>query len=112
MWLRIVRARRSGIDLGAELLAQADPAVKPAVVDDEPGHRALRVLDREDDLAGRIPEHPAIADLAAALRVEGRPVEHEEGLGAGRGSRLHVAARLQLLVLDPVADDGHDAARR
>ena len=95
-----------GVDLGADLLAQRDLAVQLAAMDDEPGHGALRVLDREDDLAVGVAEHAAIADLTAALGVEGRLVEHDLGVGRGFGVTFGVGAGLQLLVLGGVAHDG------
>ena len=102
-----------GIDLGQQLLAEADAAMESTVVDDEPGHRPLRVVDREEDLAVRVAEqsrgrrsgrHPR------RRRASGRA--RSERLGAASGAQLHVAAGLQLLVLDAVAHDGHDASWR
>ena len=67
--------------------------------DDPPARReALRVLDRE--AAGRGDDRPAVADLAAALRIERRPVEHD----------LSVLALLEDGHLRQPADDELDAA--
>jgi len=68
--------------------------VQPAVVDDEAAHRPLRVVNAEEQRPVRVPEHATVADLAAALRVEGRLVQHDEGIGGGVRAQLDVAARL------------------
>ncbi len=100
------------VDLGQQLLTDAEASVQLAVMDDEPGHGALRVLDREEDLVGSIAEDSAITDLAATLGIERRFVEHDLGVGGGLGVALGVGARLQLVVLGGAADDGLDPAHR
>src|SRR5207244_9887009 len=90
-----------GLDAGLRVLAHLDLAGgDPAPVeDDSPARReALRVLDRE--AAGRGDDRPAVADLAAALRIERRPVEHD----------LSVLALLEDGHLRQPADDELDAA--
>ena len=59
-----------------------------------------------------IAEDAAVADLAAALGIEGRLVQDDEGIGRGIRALLHVGAGLELLVLRAVADDGHDLPAR
>ena len=69
-----------GVDLGADRLADAQPAAQGAAMDDEPAERLLGVLDVEEDAAAaRLAEDAAVADLAAALGVERRPVEDDLG---------------------------------
>ena len=70
-----------------------------------PPDRPLGVRHLEDHRAIRAAEHAPIADLAAALGVERRPVEDDLGLGARLGPLLRVAVGSQLVVLDAVADD-------
>src|SRR5262245_45336587 len=86
-----------GVDDGTHRLPYSEPAVELAAMDDQPAEPLLRVLDREQlrpfsDLA----DDAAVADLAAALRVERRPIEDDLGR----------ALAGQLLELHPVADDG------
>ena len=99
-----------GIDLGGELLAEADrPCSVPRWTMSPPTGRCVSVDREERRHRCGVAQDAAVADLAAALRVEGRPVEHELGLRGGLGAQLDVRPRLQLLVLGAVADDGHDA---
>ena len=78
-----------GVDHGVERLADRDPAMERAAMDDQAGDRLLRVRRRRTRrCAARLAEHALIADLAAALGVEGRPVEDDLGLAsAGRSAR-------------------------
>ena len=70
-------------------------------MDDEAADRLLRVGDLEQDApAARLADLALVADLAAALGVEGRAIEDDLGL----------AAAGQVAVLRPVAHDRDDAA--
>ena len=114
VWLRIVAARRSGVDLGGRACRRrragrgACPrcTIRPAAC---VARHALRVgSTSKTTLAVGAPEHAAVADLAAALGVERRPIEHDLGGGARLGAQLLVALRLEVLVLDAVAQDRDD----
>ena len=92
-----------GVDDGTHRLADPQPAVERAAVDDQPADRLLGVLDGEQRRsAARLAELAAVADLAAALGVERRPIEDDLG-GALAG---------QLVELHAVADDRDDPSRR
>ena len=100
MWLRIVRARRSASTRAVTVSPTLQPAVQLAAMDEQPGDRLLRVLDGEQRAAAaRLQQLAAVADLPAALAVEGSGVEHDLGL----------AVAGQLLVLRAVAQDRDDA---
>ena len=89
MWLRIVRARRSASTSARTTSPTAQRAVQRAAMDDQAADGPLRVVDREERPRRRpVADHALVADLAAALGVERRPVQHELGLGAGRGAQL------------------------
>src|SRR5439155_19769035 len=103
---RVVAARGRAalrVDLGEHGVADVDRAVQHAVMDDHASRELLGILDRELDLAvGTVaPEHPAISDLAAALWIERRDVEHD--LGGTRAA--------QLAVLGSAPQDRLDATR-
>ncbi len=100
-----VVAHRVGASLrvhdGLHRLADAEPAVERAAVDDEATDRLLGVLDREQlAAAARLADRAAVADLAAALRVERGLVQDDLGL----------AVAGQFVVLHAVADDRDDPA--
>ena len=82
---------------------------------------ALDVIDREQRLgletchppgqpSGVPRRSPDVRDLAAALRVERRPVEDQLRPRAGLGPQLDLGNGLERLVLDAVAQDRDDAA--
>ena len=71
---------------------------------------ALHVVDVEQRRPIGRPQHAGVRDLATALRVERRPVQHDLRAGGGSRSQLDLGHRLERLVLDAVAQDGHDAA--
>ena len=82
-------------------LADPQPAVERAALDDQAAERLLRVGHGEQLApAARLAQHAVVADLAAALGVERRPVEDD----------LRLAVAGQLVELHPVAHDGEDAA--
>ena len=82
-------------------LADPQPAVERAAVDDQATERLLRVGHREQlAAAARLAQDALVADLAAALGIERRPIEDDLGL----------AVAGQLVELHPVPDDRHDAA--
>ena len=90
-----------GVDDGLDGLADAQPAVERAAMDDQPADRLLRVLDREQlAAAARLADRALVADLAAALGVERRPVEDDLGR----------AVAGELVELHAVADDRDDPA--
>ena len=90
-----------GIDDRLDRLADPQPAVERAAMDDQAAERLLRVGHREQlAAAARLAQDALVADLAAALGVERRPVEDDLGL----------AVAGQLVELHPVADDRDDAA--
>jgi hypothetical protein len=75
------------VDAGPDHLAASDrPALDEAVVHDDTGAGALRVLD--PDLAPRPDEAARVTDLPAALGVERRPVE-DDPHPLPRDGRLH-----------------------
>ena len=82
-------------------LADPQPPVERAAMDDQAAERLLRVGHREQlAAAARLAQDALVADLAAALGVERRPVEDDLGL----------AVAGQLVELHPVPDDRDDAA--
>src|SRR5690606_37688217 len=97
-----------GIDPSLDALAHPqDAGDDPAAVDDEVARRLLGVADLHLELgaggAGAAPrsgQDAGIADLAAALAVEGRAVQDD----------LHRVARRGLVDQATVADDGQDLA--
>ncbi len=92
-----------GVDARRNRLAHLESAVELAAMDEEPGDRLLRVLDREQVAAAAGFEDLAVvADLAAALAVEGRGVEDHFGL----------ALAGQLLILHAVTKNRDDASFR
>ena len=99
VWLRIVCGAPVGVDDRLDRLADPQPAVERAAMDDQAADRLLGVVDREQlAAAARLAEDALVADLAAALGVERRPVEDDLGL----------AVAGQLVELHPVADDRDD----
>ena len=101
MWLRIVLRAPVGVDDGLDGLADLEPAVERAAMDDRGRRPASACRHREQvAAAARLAEDALVADLAAALGVERRPVEDDLGL----------AVAGQLVELQPVADDRDDAA--
>ena len=90
-----------GVDDGLDRRPDLQTAVERPAVDDEAADRSLRVGDLEQDApAARLADLAMVADLAAALGVEGRAIEDQLGL-ADAG---------QVVVLHPVAHDRDDAA--
>src|SRR3990172_8589095 len=87
-----VVAHRGGpplrVDLGSDGLPDGELPAEPAAEHVEAGNGLLAVLDLEDGGAVGGPEHAPIADLAAALGIERRPVEDDLGPGGGLGSEL------------------------
>ena len=108
MWLRIVAARRVGVHLGVHGLADGDAAVQLAAMDDQPADRPLRVLHGEQDVAARVTDDAAVADLAAAFGVERRHVQDQLRVGGSLDAQLDLRLGLELLVFGAVAQDGHD----
>ena len=87
MWLRIVCARRSASTSALTVSPTREPAVERAAVDDQAADRLLGVLDREQlGAAARLADDAAIADLAAALGVERRPIEDDLGRAVRRSA--------------------------
>ena len=90
------RARRSASTTASTVSPTREPAVERAAMDDQAADRPLRVGHREQlAAAARLAEDALVADLAAALGVERRPVEDDLGL----------AVPGQLVELHPVAHD-------
>ena len=88
-----------GVDDGRDGLTDPQPPVERSAMDDEAAGRALGVLHGEERRAAAgLRELAAVADLAAALGVERRPVQDHLGL----------AVAGQLVVGDAVADDRDD----
>src|ERR1035437_7157199 len=85
-----------GVDSGGDRLPHLEPAVELAPMDEQPRDRLLCVFDREQGAAATGLEQLAVvADLPAALAVEGSGVEDHFGL----------ALAGQLAVLDAVAQN-------
>ncbi len=92
-----------GVHNGVDRLTDPKPTVEDPAVDDQPPERSLRVADGEErGAAARLAQLAAVADLAAALGVEGRPIEDDFGL----------ALAGQLVEFHAVADDRDDATLR
>ncbi len=92
-----------GVDDGVDRLADPEPPVKGPAMDDQPAERPLGVVHGEQRRpATGLAELAAVADLAAALGVERRPIEHD----------LRLALAGQLVELDAVTDDRDDPALR
>src|ERR1035437_6466317 len=92
-----------GVDSGGDRLPNLEPAVELAPMDEQPRDRLLCVFDREQGAAATGLEQLAVvADLPAALAVEGSGVEDHFGL----------ALAGQLAVLDAVAQNGDDPSLR
>ena len=88
VWLRIVLARRSGVDDRLDRRPDPQPPVERAAMDDEATERLLGVGDREQvAAAARLAQDAVVADLAAALGVERGPVEDDLGLAVDRSAR-------------------------
>ena len=103
VWLRIVWARRSASTTASTVSPTRSRPWSVPRMDDQPADGLLGVLDREQRRpAARLAELAAIADLAAALGVERRPVEDDLGR----------ALAGQLVELHPVADDRDDPCPR
>jgi hypothetical protein len=87
VWARAVASRRACVHLPVDLLALADLAGPddPGVHDDAAGPE-LRIGHR--DRPTRRPDQAPVADLAAGLRVERRPVQDEADLLAFGRDRL------------------------
>ena len=82
-----------GVDLGADGLADAQPPAQGPAMDDEAAERLLGVLDVEEDAAAaRLAQDAAVADLAAALGIERRPVE-DDLRGAVAGQLVELESR-------------------
>ena len=78
VWLRIVWARRSASTSAVDGLADREAAVERAAMDDQPAGRPLRVGHAEQlAAAARLAQDAVVADLAAALGVERRLVQHD-----------------------------------
>ncbi len=71
---------------------------------------ALDVIDLEQRLPVGSPQDASVRDLAAALRVERGPVQHDLRAGSRFCPELHLGHGLEGLVLGAVAQDGDDAA--
>ncbi len=85
-------------------------------MDGEPGRlragHALDVLDREQDAAVGRADDPRVRDLAAALRIERRPVQDQLGMRRRPGAQLDLGPRLQHLVFGLIAQDRKHATLR
>ena len=89
-----------GVDDGLDRLADAQPAVERAALDDQAADRLLRIGHGEQLAAAtRFADRALVADLPAALRVERRAVEHDFGRPVPG----------QLIEFHAVAHDRHDA---
>ena len=101
VWLRIVSARRSASTTASTgSPTRSRPWSVPRWTIRPPSGRWVSVTVKSSLAAARLAEDAVIADLAAALGVERRPVEDDLGL----------AVAGQLVELHPVADDRDDAA--
>ena len=90
MWLRIVWARRSASTSAVDRLADRGPR-RGACRDGRSARRPAAACPstvKSDARRPAVAELAAVADLAAALGVERRPVEDDLGLGAGLGAQL------------------------
>ena len=99
VWLRIVWARRSASTTASTVSpTRSRPRSVPRWTNSPASGFCVSSTSKSTLAAARLAEHPAIADLAAALGVERGPVEDDLG-GAVAG---------QLLVLGAVAQDRDD----
>ena len=106
MWLRIVWARRSASTTASTVSPTREPAVERAAVDDQarrPAAGCPRPSNSDDPPPASRSVAP-VADLAAALGVERRPVEDDLGRAPWPVSSVELAS--------PVADDRDDLGRR
>ncbi len=118
MWLRIVCARRSastsaGTASPTATLPRNVPrwTISPAAC--VPATRCVSSTSNTTLAAvASEAQHAAVADLAAALGVERRAIEHDLGGGARLHSELRLALGLELLVLDAIAEDRDDPRLR
>ena len=101
VWLRIVWARRSASTTASTVSpTRSRPWSVPRWTISPPTGFWVSVTVNSVAAAARLAEHALVADLAAALGVERRPVEDDLGL----------AVAGQLVELDPVAQDRDDPA--
>ena len=98
-----------GVHVGAQGVAQADLSAKRAAVHGQArGLRAgdaLDVLDLEQDRAIRRADDAGVGHLAAALRVERRPVQDDLRVGPGLDPELHLVDGLERFVFHAVPQD-------